>query len=171
MNVLDINQEGVAVSGQQFPDAEIEVVSWDNFEKWYDSNTKEYDVVVAGHILQLVERKKMPEFAKRLRTLVRDMGEIHIYVPDLDWAARMLIVNKPSPLIQFAIYGSEKYPHRSGFTLLWLRRLVEGADIIVRHATMSAFSVMVGDEAEMIPQLVILGVRNDALIDPATAIG
>ena len=171
MNVLDINQDGIKVSDQQFPDAEIEAVAWDNFEKWYANNDKLYDVVVAGHVLQLVERTKMPEFMKQLRELMRDMGEIHIYVPDLDWVARMLLANKPNPLIQFAIYGSEKYPHRSGFTLLWLRRLVEGADIVVRHATMSAYSVMVGEETEMMPQLVVLGVRNDTLVDPASAIG
>ena len=170
MKVLDINQDGIAVSGGQFPDAEIEAVAWADLEGWHANNDKQYEVVVVGHVLQLVERPGMPDFMKMLKGLVRDMGEIHIYVPDLDWAARMLLRNKPNPLIQYAFYGNEQYPHRSGFTLLWLRHLVEGAEIIVRHATMSGYGVKVGEETQMIPQLVILGVRNDSLFDPATAI-
>jgi hypothetical protein len=171
MKVLDLNQDGIAVSQPQFPDAEIEAVAFADIDKWYDSTKYErYDAIVVGHVLQLVERRVMPDFMKMLKGLVRDMGEIHIYVPDLDWAARMLIENKPNPLIQYALYGNEKFPHRSGFTLLWLRQLVEGADIIVRHSTMSGYGVKVGEETQMIPQLVILGVRYDALFDPATAI-
>lgn len=170
MKVLDFNQDGIAVSGDQFPDAQIDTVSWAGFDKWYADNKTEYDVLVVGHILPLVERRILPDFVKKLKNLVHDMGEIHFYVPDLDWAAKMLIKNKPSPLIQFALYGNEQYPHRSGFTLLWLRTLVESAGILVRHSTMSPYIVRVGEEAQYIPQLVILGVRADELFDPATAI-
>lgn len=169
MIVLDINQGGIPVSGPQFPDAVIESIS---FKDFFDGEiaTDKYDVVVAGHILQLVDRRVLPDFVKRLKNLVHDMGEVHIYVPDMEWAAKMLIDNKPNPLIQYVLYGNEEYPHKSGFTLLWLRQLCESAQILVRYSTISAFSVKVGEENAVIPQLVILGVRNDSLFDPATAI-
>jgi hypothetical protein len=170
MRVLDLNQDGVAVSGGQFPDAEIDTVAFKDFYTWYSTNTLQYDVVVAGHVLQLVDRKYLKDFVIMLKSIVHDIGEIHIYVPDLEWVAKMLIANKPNPLIQFALYGNEQYPHRSGFTLLWLRRLCESAGIIVRHTTLSAFTIIANEESVMMPQLVVLGVRNDALYDPTTAL-
>ena len=94
----------------------------------------EFDVVIATHSLQTVERENIPDTVSRLATFTKPGGEVWITVPSLEWALMQIKSDNPSPAFHFVMYGTAGTPTRSGFAMVWLRQLMEQAGLITRRA-------------------------------------
>jgi 2-polyprenyl-3-methyl-5-hydroxy-6-metoxy-1,4-benzoquinol methylase len=120
-----------------------------------------YDVVYCSHALQFVPRQKVPLTIEALKAKVKSGGELWFITPSLEWAASQVVRNEPNPLIQTTIYGNGEEVYRSGFTLLWLRALLENIGLIVRKATQQMWMVKQGEDTLTIPENVVVAMRYD----------
>ena len=101
---------------------------------------EDYDVVLASHVFEHIERIKTIAAVQNVAGALRKGGEFWMIVPALEWAAS----NLRSPVLIPFLYGSqtnEHQYHRSGYTLLMMRSLVEYAGLTVRHAYQGKFEI------------------------------
>ncbi|MGH2621525.1 MAG: methyltransferase domain-containing protein [Anaerolineales bacterium] len=123
-----------------------------------------FDVVFASHVLEHVERHRVPETVANLRSAVRDGGELWILVPSLEWVAKELRKDQPSPAVLAAIYGaqsSEWQYHKSGFTLFMLRQIVEKAGLVARQAYQGPLTISLNGKPYDALQNILVSMRND----------
>lgn len=93
------------------------------------------DIIVAFHSLQTVEAKDVPATVAKMINDLNIKGELWIYTPALEWVAAQTAEPNPSPAVHAVLYGPADYPHRSAFTLQWLRGLIEASGLVVRRAS------------------------------------
>lgn len=131
---------------------------------------EQFDRVVASHVL---EHLALGEVAPALREVWRVLkvgGEAHIFVPSIEWAARQVLAEHPSPILFFHLYGSQQTPwqfHKCGFTMLALRTRMADAGLVPMAAQRAIYYVdnTTGDgqttryEAE---QHYVVGVKHHA---------
>ena len=174
MGVLDITY-GASRAEVMWPDREmsVTVATPEEFIEGKYPNG-EYDVVLCAHTLQYVDSRMVKDFMDTMAKSIKNHGEVWVIVPSLEWAAAGVLDNSPDPLIQAVMFGQER-AHRSGYTLLWLRALIEGAGLVTRQAKVGAMEIQVeigatnDQEVRQIPQNTVIGMRNDDVHDLSTA--
>lgn len=103
-----------------------------------------FDRILLSHVLEHVEYKRVHEALVELARLLAVGGELHIFVPSLEWAARQILSDQMSPATIMHIYGLQSTPwqyHKAGFTLLALRGVVGGAGLNVAIARRSIYHI------------------------------
>lgn len=153
MKILDV----YAKEPNEYPDFKGHEIDHMPIEELAASDaTLEYDLVVAWHSLQTQERENVPATVQLLADAAKDRGEVWIITPSLEWALQQIKLDKPSPLFTLAMFGSEDKPHRTGFSIAWLRNLAEGAGLITRSAVQEAVKMGSG---EIAIQNVVIGAK------------
>ncbi len=95
-----------------------------------------FDQIFLTGALERSPREQVVDLLKVYRLLLAELGELHVRVPSLEWAAKEIAVNdQPSRLAYHWLYGTQEAPHRCGFTLLWLRLALLNAGYNVRQCT------------------------------------
>lgn len=153
-----------------FPEADVTHLPISEILEWTDppfgeepmesipfALAKRYEIIYCAHALTLVEAKDVPATIRKMAALLNERGELWLTVPSLEWAAREIGSENPSPAIHTVIYGDQAHPARCGFTLAWLRQLVEAANLIPRKAYHSLYRVAVKDQEIQIPLAVCIG--------------
>lgn len=161
-SVLDI---GSGANPAQFPDAVVVRVDinpetrpdivHDIREPFPPAMHGTYDVVYCSHMLEHIPYKQVIGVLKNMGQVLRENGECHVIVPALEWVAREVAKDNPSPALQGALFGSQENEwqfHRSGFTLSLLRQVMTMAGLTVRLATQSYFGITTntGSESEQL---------------------
>ena len=85
---------------------------------------KKYDAVIAYHALQRTINANVVQLIKSWKRCLKPEGELYIFVPSLEWAAREILAEDPSSLLLVHIFGDqgdENHYHLSGHTLRRLR--------------------------------------------------
>lgn len=123
-----------------------------------------YDAVFLGHYLQTLEHERVIPALEEFYNKLINNGEIWITTPSLDWIAREIVVkDEPMVLVPFMLYGSSKEPYRTGFTLLWLRVVVQSAKFIVRKAIQEVFNIGIdGGERYQAVQNLVIGLKHES---------
>lgn len=93
------------------------------------------DLVYASHVLEHLPTAQVPAVLREWRRLLRDGGEVLIAVPNLELIAELLSsragwFTPPNEPWIGAIYGGQKDEHdfhKTGFTPLWLAKLLNDA--------------------------------------------
>lgn len=183
VKVLDIGSGSASVAAQVFSHLELDVTRMDA-----DSNNKpdilhditqplpeelhgKFDIVYASHVLEHIDRNKVVGVFRNIIKAARNLGEIWILVPSMEWAANEIINRREGIHVQMNIFGGQQNEfdyHRCGFTLAALRQLAEISGLIVRKAYQSPFTIV--SEGREYPSLqnVLIAVRFDE--DPSNAV-
>ena len=158
LHILYPNDEPSGVNPLQelFPDAEVYAENINTLDEWLEGGAY-FDIIYCAHSLTALEAKKVPEAIRTMAALLNERGELWLAVPSLEWAMREIQSEEPSPAIHVVIYGDKDHPARCGFTLAWLRQLVEQAMLIPRRAYHGLYQVQIGEQAVQIPLAVCVG--------------
>ena len=162
MKVLEINLNGVITCQPMVTDksALIKAVMLRDLDKVEG----EYELVFCMQMLQFVERGKVNDVARKLSQIVANGGEVWLSTPCLEWAMHKILKNEGDASTQFILYGNDDDPaYHSGFTLLWLRGLIEGVGLITRKATQNVMTMKQDGKDVNIPQNILIAMRFDGI--------
>ena len=133
----------------------------------------QFDLVLAAHVLEHVERNKVVDAFRNVISTVKNLGEVWIIVPSLEWAASEVINKRDGVHVQALLFGSQEndwQTHRCAFTLASLRQMMEICGLVVRKAYQSPFVTIVNGKEIQCIQNIVIGARYDGMNDPAEAI-
>jgi SAM-dependent methyltransferase len=128
----------------------------------------QFDIVFACHVLEHMGRDEVFPAIRNMASALKNLGELWVLVPDLEWCAKEIIAGHNSMAVQGLIYGAQRQDnnwdiHKSGFTLKDLRRLMELVGLLVKRAYQSEFLVLMGDKKFPAIQDICIGARYDGL--------
>lgn len=109
------------------------------------------DGLLASHVLEHFSYWKTDEVLAGWVRCVKPGGEIHVLVPSLEWAAREVLSEQPSPAVYAQLYAGQVNMwdvHLTGFTMRKLRQLFERAGVDVHVARTGLYHLRVGTLGE-----------------------
>jgi hypothetical protein len=159
MKVLNITIEGGEPNCKQiFPaDAQIDTIAIKELLAYPEGV---YDAIYCHNCLPVVENVDVIDTVKKMVSLLREDGELWLVTPSLEWCAQRILDAKPDRLAMLFLFGSDVH-FRTGYTLRWLRNLIEASGIITRMATQEALEVFVNDQKTIVPVNTIVGIKHD----------
>lgn len=96
----------------------------------------QFDVVWMSHVLEHFGRYECMRVLKNIRDALKNLGEFWVFVPSLEWCAKQILSDHPSPGVLPSLYGAQDNEwqfHKNGFTLRGLRTVLTEAGFIPRH--------------------------------------
>jgi hypothetical protein len=168
MKVLEINLQGKITCQSTVPaDAEITAIRLEELS----GMTGEYELIFAMQVMQYIERGNVNAVARKLSDLLSNGGELWVTTPCLEWAAHKIMKNEADASTQFILFGNDDDPpYHSGYTLLWLRSLIESTGLITRKATQGILQMEQDGKKLSIPENTLIAMRFDAKSDAALAV-
>lgn len=109
------------------------------------------DGLLASHVLEHFSYWKTDQVLAGWIRCLKAGGEIHILVPSLEWAAREVLSEQPSPAVYAQLYAGQVNQwdvHLTGFTMRKLRQLFEKAGIDVYIARTGIYHLRVSTLGE-----------------------
>lgn len=109
------------------------------------------DGLLASHVLEHFSYWKTENVLQGWVDCLKDGGELHILVPSLEWAAREVLSENPSPATYAQLFAgqvNEWDVHLTGFTMRKLRQLMDKVGISVNVARTGVYHVRVGSMGE-----------------------
>ena len=107
----------------------------------------QFDLVLASHVLEHIERSIVTTTVKNIAETLAYMGELWIVVPSMEWCAEQIMAGNYEVAIWQCIYGGGEpnmpnyYYHHQGYVLPMLRILLVGAGLVERRAFQQPFSI------------------------------
>ena len=129
-----------------WPGAEIVEVSPEDFGKAPEVRPI-YDHVVLVNVLNRVALHDVGSFLAKAKTALSPKGTVHIAVPSLEWGARMVLSENPSPGVLMHIFGIQAGPETfslSGWTMRSLRKILEELGYRVTLARRDEYAMVIG---------------------------
>jgi SAM-dependent methyltransferase len=127
-----------------------------------DSLHGQFDVVFASHVLEHFPAHETLEVLKEWVKALRPMGQLHVIVPSLEWAAEEILSEQPSPALIGHLYSDSTTPwnvHRTGFTLPMLRHYVRAAGLSVIMAGSGLYPIQHAGQVYRAEQHYVIGVK------------
>lgn len=124
-----------------------------------------FDVVYVSHVLEHIDRDKVVNTMRYIFSAVKNLGEVWLIVPSMEWAANRIIHHDNSVAMQLLIFGGQKNEwdyHRNGFTLQALRFMGELCGMVTRRAYQSPFLIGMDDKKYQCIQNIWIGMRYDS---------
>lgn len=123
------------------------------------------DGILASHVLEHFSYWRTLHVLEGWVKCLKDGGELHVLVPSLEWAARQILSESPSPAVYAQLYAGQVNQwdvHLTGFTMRKLRQLFEKIGLSVHTARTGVYHVNVGDQG-IFPaeQHYIVGVKGE----------
>lgn len=129
------------------------------------------DGLLASHVLEHFSYWKTDAVLDGWLRCIKDGGELHILVPSLEWAAREVLSERPSPAVYAQLYAGQVNQwdvHLTGFTMRKLRALFEKHGVSVHTAKTGIYHVRVGNMGEFeAMQHYIAGVKGNPALKKA----
>jgi predicted SAM-dependent methyltransferase len=128
-----------------------------------------FDGIFASHVLEHFPWWDIPRLLANWVTCLNPGGSIHIVVPSLEWAAKQILSETPSPALQGHLYSDMSTPyhiHVGGFTMRLLRTQLEKAGLAVGTATTAEYQIQAYGEIHVAEQHYVAGYKIDVEIDP-----
>lgn len=152
MKVLDVGAGEAQMAKHYWPEAEIFSLDADPATHpdllgdlfSIPAPDGEYDRVLCSHVLEHVEYNRVVKACVEMGRVLAEDGELHVFVPSLEWAARQVLSEKMSPITIMHLYGLQSTPwqyHKAGFTLILLRQVVTQAGLKVAAAQRATYWV------------------------------
>lgn len=121
-----------------------------------------YDQIIVGNALQELPRSKVMPFLADAYKMLNNLGELVLYVPAAEWAAKQIFTNKPDNVTYYMLYGEDTKPFRACYSMLALRTQVERAGFITRSASESILKIGTKEgDAFAMPVHSLVAVRNE----------
>ena len=126
------------------------------------------DGLLASHVLEHFSYWKTNEVLANWIRCLKEGGEIHVLVPSLEWAAREVLSENPSPAVYAQLFAGQVNQwdvHLTGFTMRKLRQLFEREGIAVHTARTGIYHIRVRDLGEFeAMQHYIAGVKGEPVL-------
>ena len=125
-----------------------------------------FDGVFSSHVLEHFPWYVGSNVLQHWTELLKPGGAMHVVVPSLEWAAREILSENPTPAIFPHLYAGQtnEYDiHKTGFTMLLLRKYFEEAGLMVRTARTGTYTIVVLGEPMPSEQHYIMGVKPDII--------
>lgn len=109
------------------------------------------DGLLASHVLEHFSYWKTDAVLANWVKCLKEGGELHVLVPSLEWAAREVLSETPSPAVYAQLYAGQVNQwdvHLTGFTMRKLRQLFEKAGINVHTARTGVYHLRVANVGE-----------------------
>jgi predicted SAM-dependent methyltransferase len=144
LRVMVIGSQNIPIAKQLWKEAEYTVGEIENKKSRHD-----YDVVFSYQILPKISYRDTLSALRHWRGLLKDDGELCIFVQSLEWAAEQILSEKASALLRVHLFGTQTNKnefHISGFTMLDLRNMVAEAGFAVTQANTGEYEIEVNGE-------------------------
>lgn len=175
MNILNIgctgeylcNDPKVTFAGKQFEllTMDVDPASQPNFV-WDIREpvepTLQFDVVYMSHVLEHIERDRLKTVMTNCNAMLKDRGELWVYVPCLEWACSEVLKGNESIVIQGALYGGQKDEwdtHKVAFSLNALASLLTAFGFEIKRGGKSEYLSIVNGREYTCYQNVVIGVK------------
>ncbi len=126
------------------------------------------DGLLASHVLEHFSYWTSDNILDGWIKCLKDGGELHILVPSLEWAAREVLSENPSPAVYAQLYAGQVNQwdvHLTGFTMRKLRQLFERAGLNVNLARTGIYHIRVGTLGEFeAMQHYIVGIKGQPIL-------
>jgi len=122
-----------------------------------------FDAVFASHVLEHFPWYEGSAVLEHWAELLKPGGELHIIVPSLEWAARAILSEKVPMSVLPHLYAGQvdEYDiHRTGFTMLLLRKYFDEVNLGVTMARTTPYWIMVLGEPMQAEQHYVVGVKQ-----------
>lgn len=109
------------------------------------------DGLLASHVLEHFSYWKTDKVLDGWIRCLKEGAELHILVPSLEWAAREVLSENPSPAVYAQLFAGQVNQwdvHLTGFTMRKLRQLMQKHGINVNVARTGIYHVRVGTMGE-----------------------
>ena len=159
--VFDDIQDKQIVRADINPDLKPDVI-FDITKPLPEELKGQFDIVYCSHMMEHIDRNKVFAAMDNLIAAAKDMGEIWVIVPSMEWAASEILRGRDGIHIQGHIFGGQSNEweyHRSGFTLSALRFLFESRKILVRKAYQAPFTLGYENREFQCVQNVVIGLK------------
>jgi len=159
--VFDDIQDKQIVRADINPDLKPDVI-FDITKPLPEELKGQFDIVYCSHMMEHIDRNKVFAAMDNLIAAAKDMGEIWVIVPSMEWAANEILRGRDGIHIQGHIFGGQSNEweyHRSGFTLSALRFLFESRKILVRKAYQAPFTLGYENREFQCVQNVVIGLK------------
>lgn len=100
-----------------------------------------YDVILAGTTLATVEFQEFGGSLATLAGLLVENGQLHVYMPSLDWAMREVLGGRISPGMFLHLWGTPDHKIRCAFRLIDLRELFWSSGLATARADTVPYDV------------------------------
>ncbi|OPZ47404.1 MAG: hypothetical protein BWY95_01493 [Bacteroidetes bacterium ADurb.BinA104] len=141
------------------PQEGLEVLHYDIHNYTLDG---QYDQIIVANALPELHRNKVIPFLENAYNALVNRGELILYVPSAEWAAKQIFTNTADNITYYMLYGEEAKPFRACYTMLALRTLVERVPFVVRSASENILKISTPEgETVKMPVHAITAVRND----------
>lgn len=129
---------------------------------------EKFDAVFASHVLEHFSYWQTNNVLEGWIKCIKPGGELHIVVPSLEWAAREVLSENPSPAVYAQLYAGQVNQwdvHYTGFTMRKLRQLFEKLGVNCHTATTGVYHIRVGSVGEFeAHQHYVAGVKGDVVL-------
>jgi predicted SAM-dependent methyltransferase len=130
---------------------------------------KDFDMIVLDHVLQQFNRRDVPEAIEYYKEKLKTGGDMIVTTPSLEWACSEIVTNdNPSAMVYLSLYGDDNVQNRSGFTLNWLRAILERAGFYTKIAIGEWYIAEVNGQREKAMKNTVIGTKMPE--DPSEAI-
>lgn len=122
------------------------------------------DGLLASHVLEHFSYWRTDKILEGWAKCLKEGGEIHILVPSLEWAARQILSEQPSPALYGQLYAGQTTQwdlHLTGFTMRKLRQIMQKAGLSVGTARTGVYHIRVGSMGDFpAEQHYVVGVKG-----------
>lgn len=142
-----------------------EITSWDFASPIPESMFNQFDIVFSNNVLQRSSHFISQTLISTWGACLKDGGQLHLVVPSLEWAAREVLSENPSPISLIMLWGgqgADASVHMSGYTMRLLRASFEKAGLNVVAAKTNQYKLMVNDKEYPTEQHYVCGVKGRA---------
>lgn len=141
MRVLAVgNSDAVSVAQELFAEGEIDSTPMLPGKK----RTRQYDALLSYMVLPKLSYHEADDAMKAWLEALKPGGEMIIFVPSLEWAAKQVFATPRSPAFMPHLFGvPDKHNghHASGYTFLDLRSVCFRAGLAVTHASTGEYTI------------------------------
>lgn len=123
------------------------------------------DGLLASHVLEHFSYWNTERVLQGWVDCLKPGGELHILVPSLEWAARQVLSESPSPAMYAQLYAGQVNQwdvHFTGFTMRKLRQLFERVGVSCQVARTAPYHIRVGTLGEFpADQHYVAGIKGE----------
>ena len=127
-----------------------------------------FDVVFASHVMEHLERVDVLDAFQNCADALRIGGEFYVIVPSLEYVAAEIYFGRMTSFVQSSMFGGQGHKHdfhKVGFTLDWLRFIVEHKlRMPIRKAYQAPFTITSGDgKSGTLLQNIVIGLKVEVV--------
>lgn len=170
LRILDVGCNEFDRPGELYPDTERAVVRLDAdpdvkpdivhdiVNPLPDEMHGAFDVVICSHVLEHISWRAALVALNNICQALADDGKLWLIVPDIEWAAQMILRREMTVGVLATLYGGQNNEwdyHRSGWTESALRMAVDKVGLKVERVRRTGINITINGNHYVANQIVV----------------